>query len=71
MILQVHTGPTFTVHLDDVPEGWAVWVERHWPQGTDQTRHMLEVYSEPNLTQAECYAMALSEAHGDCAVVLA
>lgn len=65
--LPVHVGPSFTVHIRPHLGAWRVYVERHWPQGIDPAHHMAATYRDQN--KAECYAMALAETHGDCAVV--
>jgi hypothetical protein len=59
---------SFTIHIAPERDGWAVWIAREWSQGPDTSRHSELFYRD--LMRAEIAAMALTETHGDCAVVL-
>ena len=60
-------GPSFAVHIWPRPRGWRVYVERQWPVGVDTAQHMPATFRD--LNRAEIYAMALTETHGDCAII--
>ena len=62
-------GDPFTVHMNSQPGLILVYVVANWPDGSDTSMQMLEVFEDDATVQAEGYAAALADAHGFCAVV--